>query len=109
MQERNRESSKRSHKSRFDARRVSKKNSSKSKSKELNPVEKRNQRIEENKKRSGRADNRPKNHLSKKTSSLKKSQKADVTKKPVQKAVSATLQKKQLLKKLNQTVLMPEK
>ena len=84
MQERNRESSKRSHRSRFDARRVSKKNSSKAKSKELNPVEKRNQRIKENKKRSGRADNRPKNHLSQKTSSLKKSQKADATKKRVQ-------------------------
>ena len=94
MQERNRESSKRSHKSRFDARRVSMKNSSKSKSKELNPVEKRNQSIEENKKRSGRADNRPKHHLSKKTSSLKKSQKADVTKKPVQKT-----SKRQKLKK----------
>ena len=83
MQERNRESSKRSHKSRFDERRVSKKNSSKTKSKQLNPVEKRNQRIEGNKKRSGRADNRPKHYLSKKSSPLKKSQKADVTKKSV--------------------------
>ena len=99
MQERNRESSKRSHKSRFDARRVSKKNSSKAKSKELNPVEKRNQRIEENKKRSGRADNRPKNHLSKKTSSLKKSQKADVTKKPVQKTGKGYTSKKTASKK----------
>ena len=83
MQERNRESSKRSHDPRFDARRVSKKNSSKAKSKQLNPVEKRNQRIEGNKKRSGRADNRPKHYLSKKSSPLKKSQKADVTKKSV--------------------------
>lgn len=78
MQERNRESSKRSHESRFDARRVSKKNSSKSKSKKFNPVEKRNQRIEENKKKSARADNRKTDHV------LKKSQKADVTKKSVQ-------------------------
>ena len=83
MQERNTESSKRKHNSRFDTRRVSKKNSSKSKSKKLTLVEKRNQRIEKNKKRSSRADNRPKNHLSKKTRSLKKSRKADVTKKAV--------------------------
>ena len=60
------------------------------------------------KKKSGRADNRPKNHLSEKTSSLKKSQKADVTKKPVQKTVRITLQKNSL-KRLNQTALMPEK
>ena len=99
MQERNRESSKRSHKSRLDARRVSKKNSSKAKSKELNPVEKRNQRIEENKKRSGRADNRPKNHLYKKTSSLKKSQKAEATKKPVQKTGKGYTSKKTASKK----------
>ena len=110
MQERNRESSKRSHKSRIDLRRVSNKNSSKSKSKELNPSEKRNQRIEENKKRSRRADNRPKHHLSKKSSSFKKSQKAIVTKKPVQKTGKGYTSKNSF-KRLNQPVLMlmPEK
>ena len=85
MQERNRESSKRKHNSRFDARRVSKKNSSKSKSKELNPVEKRNQRIKKIKKgRGGQIIDRSIIYP-KKLDSLKKSQKADVTKNAVQK------------------------
>ena len=102
MQERNGESSKsskRSQKSRFDARRVSKKNSINVKSNELNPVEKRNQRIKVNKKRSGRADNRPKHNLSKKSSSNKKSLKSDVVKKPVQNTGKRYTSKKTISKK----------
>ena len=99
MQERNRESSKRSRNSRFDARRASKKNSINSKSKEFNPVEKRNKRIEENRKRSRRADNRPKNHLSKKSISFKKNQKGDFTKKSVQKTSNRLKSKKTASKK----------
>ena len=99
MQEINRESSKRSHKSRFGARRASKKNFSKAKTKELNPVEKRNQRIKENKKRSARVDNRPQHHFSKKSSLLKNNQKADVFKKRVQKTGKRYTLKKTTSKK----------
>lgn len=76
MQERNRESSKRNRKSKIDSRMTSKENRGKIKPKGLNPVEKRNQRIEENKKKSRRADNREPRDLLKKTTSYKRSTEA---------------------------------
>lgn len=57
MQERNRESRKRNHKLKPGSSSVSK-NRKNSKPKELTPVEKRNQRIQENRKKGRRADNR---------------------------------------------------
>ena len=81
MQERNRESRKRNRKSRFDSRRTLEDKTSQSKPKELNPVEKRNQRIEQNKKKSRRADNRKVHHPSKKASSLNRDKESRVSKK----------------------------
>lgn len=72
MQERNRESSKRNRNSRIESKTSSKKNSRKIKSKELSPVEKRNQRIEKNKKNSQRADNREDHSVLKKTGAPKR-------------------------------------
>ena len=74
MQERKKESGNKS----------SKRFSTKAKSKKLNPVEKRNQNIRENKKRSARRDNRPKHQLSKKISSFKSGQKSRAKKKIAQ-------------------------
>ena len=98
MQERNRESSKRRHKSRFDARRVSKKNSSKAKSKELNPVEKRNQRIEENKKSRGGQIIDQKIIYPKKVAYQKKVKRLMPQRSEFKTRASVTLQKKQLLR-----------
>lgn len=98
MQEKNRESSKRSQKSRSDGRRVSKKNSIKSKSREYNPVEKRNQRIEKNKKISSRRNNSSKEHLSPKTKKYDNRQKTKI-KKEVGSNISNKLAPKTTLKK----------
>lgn len=85
MQERNRESSKRNRNSRIESRTSSKNNNRKLKSKELTPVEKRNQWIEKNKKKSQRADNREKHSAFKKNRPLKNDQKPKVSPKRIKK------------------------
>ncbi|MDA0848781.1 MAG: hypothetical protein O2827_03395, partial [Verrucomicrobia bacterium] len=85
MQERNRESSKRNRNSRIESRTSSKNNNRKLKSKELTPVEKRNQWIEKNKKKSQRADNREKHSAFKKARPLKRDQKPKVSPKKIKK------------------------